>query len=207
MSKDFNREMIEELSEIGTKFYVIPGPFYLKHPELEWIKWLSYESKREKQIKRKLNNKNVSELSLEDKEMLIKYQQYDRMKDLIIKYVNMECTKDEILQTYDFLATHSISNLMLDKLTNEELKTAKDKLKEFANKNTKELYKIIDDVFDNDRYKELSMIDAYVIHQLDAKTYEISKVKMDQKRLIYDRENTEISIKSGIYSQNKKCMI
>lgn len=66
---DFNRIMAKEMIKMGVNCKIIHGNIFGDiSPDIEWNKWLSYESEFEKKRIEYLYSKRVSELSYEELE-------------------------------------------------------------------------------------------------------------------------------------------
>ena len=114
MQDSFLEEVVDASFEIYGKSPIIEKGVVYGIGIKEWIKWLSYNSTED------------------DKRMLI----------LITKYVNQNCTKEEFYKVYDYMSK-SIENIMLKKLTSDELKVANDEVKISEKLSDKELRELI----------------------------------------------------------------
>ncbi len=67
---DFNTKFDEQMGKIAIKLgiKIVPGKIGNIPYDIEWIKWLSYESEYEKKRIEYLDSKKVSELSYEELE-------------------------------------------------------------------------------------------------------------------------------------------
>ena len=137
---------------------MVTGPVSLYD---EWLKWLAYESKKEKNLLC-LAKSSCNELSLEEKSAVIEIQKNKEMLQLFRKYGTKSCSKEEYLKVYDYMCDNKIEDIMLEKLSSEELTAAKEKIKELAGLNLKELNSSVPN--DLKSYKKMSMLDAYIFH-------------------------------------------
>ncbi len=199
-----NKEELSELLDMFPTSFIVERGFMFGSvkPTMEWIKWLSYESDREKNKKRILYSKCFNELTMEEKNEIFKFNDLDRMKSLFLKYSGGKCSKEEFLEVYDYMG-NSIEELMDNKLSKEELEYVKEKIEEIQKLSNEEIKVIIEEYESN--YKMLSMVYAYILHYM----YKIYKQRLDlefdKQIMLYDLENVEISRKSGIYSQKTLC--
>ena len=178
MKDNFLEEVVDASFEIYGKNPIIEKGIIYGIGIKEWIKWLSYNS------------------TDDDKRMLI----------LITKYVNQNCTKEEFYEAYNYMS-NSIENIMLKKLTSDELKVANDKVKRLEKLSDKELRELINTKRQDDIYNNLSMTDAYILHQI-IKIDNIRNAREMNKRLeLVDNETTSIARLSSVYSQmSKPCL-
>ena len=137
---------------------MVTGPVSLYD---EWLKWLAYESKKEKNLLC-LAESSYNELSLEEKSAVLEIQKNKEMLQLFRKYGTKACSKEEYLKVYDYMCDTKIEDVMLEKLSIEELTAAKEKIKELAGLNLKELNSSVPN--DLKSYKKMSMLDAYIFH-------------------------------------------
>ena len=129
MKDCFLEEVVDACFEIYGKSPVIEKGVVYGIGIKEWVKWLSYNSKED------------------EKRMLI----------LIDKYVNQNCTKEEYYEVYNYMS-NSIEDIMLKKLTSDELKVANDKVKILEKLSDKELCELINTERQDDIYNNLSSV-------------------------------------------------
>lgn len=160
---------------------------YYKIDTAVWLRWLDYEPKFEKDLIQNLSYKDISALSLEELQILTKYQERKKISQLIRKYETDDINFDEYLEVNTYLESESIEELMLDKLSKEEKEYAKLEIERLKQLKYEELDKKVDVMIGN--FENLSIVDSYILH-------EISKV--DFKRSI-SRLNSTIkqSIENG----------
>lgn len=101
---------------------MVTGPVSLYD---EWLKWLAYESKKEKNLLC-LAKSSYNELSLEEKSAVIEIQKNKEMLQLFRKYGTKACSKEEYLKVYDYMFDTKIEDVMLEKLSSKELTAAKE---------------------------------------------------------------------------------
>ena len=178
MKDNFLEEVVDASFEIYGKSPIIEKGVVYGIGIKEWIKWLSYNS------------------TDGDKRMLI----------LITKYVNQNCTKEEFYKVYDYMS-NSIENIMLKKLTSDELKVANDEVKILEKLSDKELRELINTERQDDIYNNLSMIDAYTLHQIIKMDNIRNAREMNRRLELIDIETTSIIRLSSVYSQmSKPCL-
>lgn len=178
MQDSFLEEVVDASFEIYGKSPIIEKGVVYGIGIKEWIKWLSYNSTED------------------DKRMLI----------LITKYVNQNCTKEEFYKVYDYMSK-SIENIMLKKLTSDELKVANDEVKILEKLSDKELRELINTERQDDIYNNLSMIDAYILHQIIKMDNIRNAREMNRRLELVDNETTSIIRLSSVYSQmSKPCL-
>ena len=179
MKDCFLEEVVDACFEIYGKSPVIEKGVVYGIGIKEWVKWLSYNSKED------------------EKRMLI----------LIDKYVNQNCTKEEYYEVYNYMS-NSIEDIMLKKLTSDELKVANDKVKRLEKLSDKELRELINTERQDDIYNNLSMTDAYILHQIIKIDNIRNARKMNRRLELIDNETTSIVRLSSVYSQmSKPCLL
>ena len=141
-----NRSMVEILIQEGVK---TTSPNIIGEISIynEWIKWLSY----------------VPEF---DKDKIKKYKKQKRLVELFKKYGTKDITIDEYIEVFEFMQNNDIEKFMKRKLTKEELQYAKRQIKHYNNVSNKELEYKINNEKEEDNYKKLSMVDAYILHNI-----------------------------------------
>ena len=159
----FSNEMLKEMAKDGVK--VIPGNIFGNiMPDLEWLKWLSYEPKFEKERIAYLNSKKVTDLSYEELKEISTYKRNKIMAKLFKIYGTNKCKEEEYMLVYDYMVNESIEELMLSKLTKEELQYAKKEIIRLSKIPKEELNAKITKERTKENYPKLSMVDSYILH-------------------------------------------
>lgn len=133
----------------------------------EWIKWLSYVNDDEKYLSE--NNKSLKEMSLEE---LKKYQDIQSqllMCELFKKYSKKQCSKEEHDIVYNYM-NNSIIDLMNTKINDQEREEIEKILKHLKKQSIVDVEGFIELKLKN--YKELSKVDAYVLHFISIYNYD-----------------------------------
>ena len=133
-------------------------------PDVEWRKWLSYESEFEKNRIKMLETRKNSELSFEEVEELRKYRRNRMFAELFRLYEIRKCSYEEYMMVYDFMCTESIEELMLSKLSSSELSYAKDEIVRLSKVSKEDLEFKVKEAQKIENYDKLSMVDAYILH-------------------------------------------
>lgn len=133
-------------------------------PELEWEKWLSYETNFEKERMKKLLQKNSVELTPEELKEISKYKRSKIFANLLEIYLKGASSREEILLIADFIDRHSIEEVMIAKLTYEELQFANQEMVKLNKMPQEELRRIIEK--EKQEYQTLSMVDSYILHRM-----------------------------------------
>lgn len=92
-----------------------------------------------------LNCKKVEEMTIEELNELKAYKSQIRMLGLLKIYGTSEISKDEYMEVHDFMANQSIDELMLSKLSIEELRYAKEQIQYFSQIPSEELRKKVNE--------------------------------------------------------------
>ena len=191
----FNRVMAKMMA--GSDIKIVHGKVIGNiEPYIEWIKWLSYVQKFQKARIQELNSKRIEEMALEELDELRIYKSQIRMLELFKKYGTSEISKDEYMEVYDFMINQSINELMLSKLTLEELKYAKDQIQYFSQIQSEELSKKVNDEQKTDNYENLSMVDSYILHIISRVNFVRSMSKFNREIKAQLRENASMRKKS-----------
>ena len=169
---NISKIMVKELNKSGSQVKFIYGNVFGNIPPIiEWIKWLSYEPEFEKNRIEHLNSKGINNLSYEEINELNYYMKRKRMAQLFKKYDNMECSKEEYMEVYSYMSNESIINLMLDKLTIQEIKYANEEITRLRELSNEDLSQKIRIESQKDNYLNLSMVNAYILHIIDRINY------------------------------------
>lgn len=142
--ENYNRMMAKMMADLGSKVItgnVFGNVFGNVSPDIEWIKWLNYEPEFEIDRINYLENEKVSDLSIKDLEEIIRYRRNREFAKLFKQYGTGEISKEDYMRVYDFMSNESIDDLMLSKLTSEELRYAKQEITKLSNISKEELSK------------------------------------------------------------------
>ena len=134
----------------------------------EWIKWLSYVNDDDEKYLSE-NNKSLKEMSLEE---LKKYQDIQSqllMCELFKKYSKKQCSKEEHDIVYNYM-NNSIIDLMNTKINDKEREEIEKILKHLKKQSIVDVEGFIELKLKN--YKELSKVDAYVLHFISIYNYD-----------------------------------
>lgn len=139
--------------------------------EVEYYKWLSYETETEKERIALIHSKNVSEITHEDIDFLKRQKQLTHIKETLENYLLTSKYNEEDWNTISICKenNHLLEQVMIDKLTKEELLKAKEKLLNYESKTLDKLFDIVKDFEDN--YESLSYVDAFAFHYLSEYYY------------------------------------
>ncbi len=149
------------------------------NPELamQYLKWLKYTSKEEQEKINIILNKKSSELTNEEISQLKLYKHLQDIIPIFERYFSDECKKSDLLLVFDFIQNNLLYDLMIAKLTKNELQMAQIKIDQLKCLPDFELSKLIKEKMTFEAYMELSMIDAFCINRLSS----ILKVREDEK--------------------------
>ena len=91
---NFNRIMAKEMARMGGKVKIIHGNVIGNiSPDIEWIKWLSYEPEFEKKRIEYFDSKKISELSYEELEEASRYSRNKILLDCLKYMVQVNVLK------------------------------------------------------------------------------------------------------------------
>lgn len=154
------------------------------NPELamQYLKWLKYIPEKELEEMKKILNKKISELTKDEIHKIHFFNKCQNVIPILERYLGDECQNRDILSVYDFMKNTSLYDLMLSKLTKEELNIAQLKIEQLNCLSDSELSKLIKEKMTFKVYMELSMIDAFCINRilslLKARTNEKSDIEI-----------------------------
>ncbi len=197
--ENYNRMMAKMMADLGSK--VITGNVFGNvSPDIEWIKWLNYEPEFEIDRINYLENEKVSDLSIKDLKEIIRYRRNREFAKLFKQYGTGEISKEDYMRVYDFMSNESIDDLMLSKLTSEELRYAKQEITKLSNISKEELSKKVHEEQKEEVYKKLSMVDSYILHQVSNINYARSLNELNRKIDAQLKANEEMRFKSLHYA-------
>lgn len=151
----------------GSKVKIIHGAVKRNvDPPIEWIKWLSYIPDFQKSRIKYLESKVASDISLEELNEINQYKSQTRMATLFKLYGTNDISRDEYMEVYIYMTEYSIEDLMLSKLSKEELSYAKERIQYFSQISKEELELKIKEEQKEVNYNELSMVDSYILHEI-----------------------------------------
>lgn len=151
----------------GNKVKIIHGAVKRNvDPLIEWIKWLSYIPDFQKSRIKYLESKVASDISLEELNELNQYRIQAKIAKLFKLYGTSDISKNEYIEVYNYMKEHSIEDLMLSKLSKEELSYAKKRIQYFSQISKEELELKIKREQKEDNYSKLSMVDSYILHEI-----------------------------------------
>lgn len=195
--------LAKELSSSNGNTTLIHGNYMGNiHPINEYIKWLSYEPEFEKERYRELGNKLAKDLSLEELQELQKLRIHKELAELFKQYGEQKLSKENYLRVYNFMHGESIEEIMLSKLTLEELRDAKKDLEDLEHLPKEEINNKIKEEKEPTTYSTLSMKDAYVLHCLCDFNFNLSLRQLDKEIMSQIHRNNIIRQKS-LFNANK----
>ena len=196
----FNREMAKIMA--GKEVKVIHGECCNIDTISEWIKWLSYVPEFQQLRIQELNSKE--NISLEELDEIRSFKYQNKMLELFKLYGTSEISKDEYMEVYDFMENQSIDDLMLSKLTTDELTYAKEQINHFSTIPKEELSKKVKLEQDEDVYKNLSMVDSYILHIISRINYARDLAKLNREIEAKLNENDSMIRRSMYYAANPR---
>lgn len=159
---------------------------------IEWIKWLSYEPKFEKERIEYLESKSILELTDEELEEITIYRRNKAFARLFKLYNSGKCSEEEYMKVYDYMRNESIYDLMLSKLTAEELQYAEQEISLYD-----DMPPMLEQCMnDPEKYQQLSMVNSYILHRLASLDYYKSMEGMRQGFKVQMERNHAIRQKS-----------
>lgn len=173
---------LKKMAKMGIPIQPDKG-FYFStiSPIMEWIKWLSYESAFEKKRIEYFDSKKISELSPKELKEENKYIKNKTLAKLFEIYALGKCSEKDYIRVYKYMCNESIEELMLSKLTSEELRYAKQEINRLSKIPEEELSAKVNEEKKPEKYKQLSMVDSYILHIIANIDYDRKKSKLIKK--------------------------
>lgn len=126
------------------------------------------------------------------------------MEELFLKYKKGKCSPDEYMEVYGYMG-NSIKNVMLRKLTREELNYANEEIKRLNTlSKTEILTKLKNESFE-ETYNNLSMVDTYILHVVSNDFLQKNLFKRDKGLVAELDRNETIRQKSLYYAADSYC--
>ena len=135
--------------------------------DIEFDKWLSYESDEYKKRKLELLSLDIERLDNKQIEELKKYNEDSIYSRVINKYTYDvdSCTHKEYNAAVEYICSHSLDDLINRRISKEDKKIGDDKFNTmFLYMNKNNLLNFINN-YTNQNFKDISIIDAYVYHK------------------------------------------
>ncbi len=196
---DYNRMVAKEMAGMGGKF--LHGKTIGNvSPDIEWIKWLSYEPEFEKKRIEYFDSKRVSELSYEELLEACIYSRNKVFARLFKIYGTQECSTEDYMKVYDFMCQESIEKLMLSKLTVDELQYAKQEITRLRQVPKEQLRAKVEEEQQPEKYAQLSMVDSYILHMISDIDYAREMSKLDREIKSHLEQNDIMRQKSLYYA-------
>lgn len=196
---NFNRMMARETAKSSDKVKIIHGNVVGNvSPNIEWVKWLSYEPEFEKKRIEYFDSKKISKLSLEELEEASRYSRNKVFARLFKIYGTSECSEEDYMKVYNYMCNESIEELMLSKLTSEELRYAKQEITRLSKVSKEQLSAKVREEQTPEKYEQLSMVDSYILHIISDIDYARSMANLN-RRIDAQLEQNEIVRQRGLY--------
>lgn len=150
----------------------------------EWIRWISYEPLLLLEKIKELKQKRLEDLSICELKFLTIYNKNKFFVKLFKAYEKNNLNGQEHMMLDDYMSREKIEELMINKLSREDLTCAKNELLMLSKRPLKELEDKIRSIRNIKDYDELSTFDSYVLHEM----IKIYKLKASQKKKDVDNE-------------------
>lgn len=200
---NFNRIIAKEMARMGGKVKIIHGNVIGNvSPDVEWIKWLSYEPEFEKKRIEYFDSKKISELYYEELEEASSYSRNKIFAELFKIYGTSECSEEDYMKVYDYMCNQSIEELMLKKLTSEELRYARQEITRLSKVPKEQLSAKVNEEQKPEKYEQLSMVDSYVLHIISDIDYARSMSDLNKKIEAQLEQNEIMRQRSLYYASN-----
>ena len=171
-------------------------------PYLEWKKWLSYVPEFERKRIEYFDSKKISELSYDELEEASRYRKNQIFAELFQVYGTSECSEQNYMMVYNYMSNESILELMLSKLTPEELYHAREELEKLSSLSKEELNAKVKGEQRVEIYNQLSMVDSYILHLLSNVNCARNISSVNKQFVAELERNTAIRQRTLSYSKN-----
>ena len=168
----------------------------------EWIAWLNYEPEFEKQRKKYLMSRKFEELNASEQIELSHYIKYQTYADLFNKYETNTCTQGEYIKVCNFMKIESLEDLIISKLTAEELNYVKSEINRIENLSLTDFeseYRKLRDLYFNE---QLTMTERYVYYLSSRIAAYRNNIRVENEISAQLKGNENMRYRSYIYSQN-----
>ena len=168
----------------------------------EWIAWLNYEPEFEKQRKNYLMSRKFEELNESEQIELSHYIKYQTYADLFNKYETNTCTQEEYIKVCNFMKIESLEDLIISKLTAEELNYVKSEINRIENLSLTDFeseYRKLRDLHFNE---QLTMTERYVYYLSSRIAAYRNNIRVENEISAQLKGNENMRYRSYIYSQN-----
>ena len=168
----------------------------------EWIAWLNYEPEFEKQRKKYLMSRKFEELNASEQIELSHYIKYQTYADLFNKYETNTCTQEEYIKVCNFMKIESLEDLIISKLTAEELNYVKSEINRIENLSLTDFeseYRKLRDLHFNE---QLTMTERYVYYLSSRIAAYRNNIRVENEISVQLKGNENMRYRSYIYSQN-----
>lgn len=168
----------------------------------EWIAWLNYEPEFEKQRKKYLMSRKFEELNASEQIELSHYIKYQTYADLFNKYETNTCTQEEYIKVCNFMKIESLEDLIISKLTAEELNYVKSEINRIENLSLTDFeseYRKLRDLHFNE---QLTMTERYVYYLSSRIAAYRNNIRVENEISAQLKGNENMRYRSYIYSQN-----
>ena len=168
----------------------------------EWIAWLNYEPEFEKQRKKYLMSRKFEELNASEQIELSHYIKYQTYADLFNKYETNTCTQEEYIKVCNFMKIESLEDLIISKLTAEELNYVKSEINRIENLSLTDFeseYRKLRDLHFNE---QLTMTERYVYYLSSRIATYRNNIRVENEISVQLKGNENMRYRSYIYSQN-----
>ena len=163
-----------------------------------YSRWLSYTSNYDKKIVDELSEKPAGMLSTDELGYLFNYKKQLELAKSFKRVYEDNCSKEDVLITFEYAKNNSLIELMISKLSKEELEYASEKLSYLNNKNDGEVCKIIKEELEQSD----DMVDQYIMLVLQTKINLKSLKDLEEKIISRIDENSKIRIRSNYNASN-----
>ena len=99
------------------------------------------------------------------------------------------CSEENYMKVYDFMSKESIDELMKSKLTPGELQYARQEITRLCQASKEQLSAIVREGQTPEKYEQLSMVDAYILHRLSQIDFSRNLVDLDKTLDTQVKEN------------------
>ena len=158
---------------------------------MEYLKWISYIPKKNKETINVILSKESVELTLDEINILNRFKEEKKLTEILKRYFSNDYLNSDVLKVYDLMKKESIEKIIREKLTKDELEEANKIVAEYKKMSDQELNNYIFTNRKQENYEKLSIIESYVYHEIKKVFYLRSNNRL-KKHIASQIEQNEI---------------
>lgn len=193
-----------QMAKNGVKIIHI-GPLGPNYSEKEWMKWLDYIPKFQKERMEYLSEKPMTELTDSEIEELRSLRKELKIRDIAKNYENNKTSIEDRLEYIEYTTQENLDSIIHKKLTTEEYKNGVVRIKKIIDTlSYEELKQYCESTKNN--FDNLSMIDLFVLREVN-RVFLVKADEKSRKQLSYQLERNEIMRHQSMIEASKHIIL